>query len=140
MTLHIHLERVLPARPTQLFRMHTDPEQLARWWGPEGFTAPSIELDVRRGGRYRIEMQPPEGPSFFLAGEFRGIDPPHLLRYTFRYEDPDPDDRETVVEFALHDLGDATQLVVDQGPFATEARRARSTNRAGPKRSTVCTS
>jgi uncharacterized protein YndB with AHSA1/START domain len=48
---------------------------LARWCGPKGFSAPSVELDVRAGGSYRIEMQPPEGDAFFLSGEFCEVDP-----------------------------------------------------------------
>jgi uncharacterized protein YndB with AHSA1/START domain len=46
------------------------------------------------------------------------------LAYTFRREDPTPDDRETVVTFSLRDLGGSTELTVDQGIFATEERRA----------------
>jgi uncharacterized protein YndB with AHSA1/START domain len=122
--LTVHLERVLSAPPPLVFRMHAEPDRLARWWGPKGFTAPSIDLDLRVGGRYRIEMQPPEGDRFFLTGEFRAVDPDTRLVYTFRWEDPDPDDRETVVEFSLRDVGAATALTVDQGAFATEARRA----------------
>lgn len=122
--LVLHLQRVLPAARPFVFGLHADPESLARWWGPKGFSAPSVELDVRVGGRYRIEMQPPEGDRFFLSGEFREVDPPGRLAYTFRWEDPDPDDRETVVVLSLRDLGDSTELTVDQGPFATEGRRA----------------
>ncbi len=44
--------------------------------------------------------------------------------YTFRWEDPDPDDRENLVVVSLGDRGDATEVVVEHGPFATEARRA----------------
>jgi len=36
----------------------------------------------------------------------------------------DPDDRETVVEFSLRDLDESTAVTVNQGPFATEGRRA----------------
>jgi uncharacterized protein YndB with AHSA1/START domain len=122
--LTLHLQRVLPARRIVVFRAHVEPEQLAKWWGPKGFTAPSIESDVRVGGRYRIAMQPPDGELFYLSGEFREVDPPIRLTYTFRWEDPDPDDRETLVTFWLGDLGDATELIVDQGVFATEGRRA----------------
>jgi uncharacterized protein YndB with AHSA1/START domain len=122
--LTVHRARVLRAPRAVVFRMHAEPDRLARWWGPKGFTAPSIELDVRVGGRYRIEMQPPEGARFFLSGEFREVDPDRRLVYTFRWEDPDPDDRETVVDFSLRDRGAATALTVDQGVFATEARRA----------------
>lgn len=122
--LMLHLERVLPAPRSLVFRMHAEPNRLARWWGPKGFSAPSVELDLRVGGDYRIEMQPPEGASFFLSGEFREVETGARLTYTFRWEDPDPDDRETVVVFALRDLGGSTALTVDQGAFATEGRRA----------------
>ena len=122
--LVLHLERVLPAPRELVFRMHAEPDLLARWWGPKGFTAPSVELDVCVGGRYRIAMQPPEGDRFFLVGEFREVDPATRLVYTFRWEPPDPDDRETVVVFSVRDRGDSTALTVDQQPFATDARRA----------------
>jgi uncharacterized protein YndB with AHSA1/START domain len=104
--------------------MFTDADELARWWGPKGFTAASVELDARVGGRYRIEMQPPEGGTFWLGGEFREVDPPVRLAYTFRYEEPDPDDRENLVVVTLRDQVDVTEVVVEHGPFATEARRA----------------
>lgn len=122
--LTLHLERVLPAPRPLVFRMHAEPDRLAQWWGPKGFTAPSIELDLRVGGGYRITMQPPDGHGFVLSGEFRDVEPPTRLAYTFRWEPPDPDDRETVVAFALRDLGESTALTVDQGTFVTEERRA----------------
>jgi uncharacterized protein YndB with AHSA1/START domain len=68
-------------------------------------------------------MQPPEGDRFFLVGEFRDVEPAARLVYTFRWEDPHPDDRETLVAFVLRDTGEATELTVDQGDFATEERR-----------------
>jgi len=120
--LNLHLERVLRARREVVFGACTDQEQLAKWWGPRGFTAPSIELDLRVGGSYRIAMQPPEGDLFYLSGEFREVDSPHRLAYTFRWEEPDPDDRETVVTLSFRDFGDSTGLTLDQGPFATEGR------------------
>jgi len=122
--LTLHLKRVLPAPRPLVFRMHAEPDQLAKWWGPKGFTAPRIEFDLRVGGGYRIAMQPPDGDLFYLSGEFREVDPPTRLAYTFRWEDPHPDDRETLVTFSLGDLGESTELIVDQGVFATEARRA----------------
>ncbi len=122
--LTLHLDRVLPAPAPLVFTMHAEPEQWAKWWGPQGFEVPSLELDLRVGGVYRIAMQPPDGALFFLSGEFREVDPPTCLSYTFRWEPPDPDDQETVVVFSLRDQGASTLLVVDQGVFATEARRA----------------
>ena len=120
----LYLERVFPAPPPRVFELQIDPVQLARWWGPKGFTSPSIALDPRVGGSYRIEMQPPEGARFFLTGEFRRVDPPAHLTYTFRWEPPDPDDQETVVAIELQNAGGSTKLSVAQGPFATAARRA----------------
>jgi len=102
----------------------TEPARLAAWWGPRGFTTPEAALDLRAGGRYRFTMQPPDGEPFHLSGEFLEVDPPSRLVYTFRWEEPDPDDRETVVVLALSALGDATQVSLAQGEFATEARLA----------------
>jgi uncharacterized protein YndB with AHSA1/START domain len=118
------MKRVLPAPRERVFKACTEPDELAKWWGPEGFTAPSIELDLRPGGSYRIAMQPPDGDLFFLAGEFREVDPPAQLAYTFRWEDPDPDDQETVVTLSFGDLVESTELVLTQRAFATEGRRA----------------
>jgi uncharacterized protein YndB with AHSA1/START domain len=114
----------LPATPARVFRVLTSRDQLSRWWGPSGFTSPSLDFDPRVGGSYRITMQPPDGEAFHLSGEFREVDPPVRLAYTFRWEEPDPDDQETVVTLTLRDLGEATELVLSQGSFATEGRRA----------------
>jgi uncharacterized protein YndB with AHSA1/START domain len=122
--LTLDLSRVLPLPPARVFRACTDPDELAKWWGPRGFTAPSVELDVRVGGRYRIAMQPPEGDLFYLSGDFREVTPPTRLVSTFRWEDPDPDDCETVVTLTFQDLGGSTELALVQEGFATEARRA----------------
>ncbi len=120
--LTLHLERVFDAPPSLVFEACTEPELLAKWWGPEGFTAPGIATDLRVGGGYRIAMQPPVGELFYLSGEFREVDPPNRLAYTFRWEDPDPEDRETVVTISLRAAEQSTELVLDQGPFATQAR------------------
>ena len=122
--LTLHVGRVVPAPRALIFKLHSEPEQLARWWGPRGFSVPSIDVDLHVGGQYRIAMQPPDGDPFLLVGEFRRIEPPDQLSYTFRYEEPDADDQETVVDFSLHDVGGSTEVAIDQGPFLTEARRA----------------
>lgn len=112
----------LDAPRERVFRTLTEPAALAKWWGPAGFTTPEIELDLRAGGSYLFGMQPPDAELFHLAGEFIEIDPPRLLAYTFRWEEPDPDDQETIVRLSLDDIGDATSVSLSQGEFATEAR------------------
>ena len=120
----LEIERVLPAPREDAFAAFTDPEQLAKWWGPEGFSVPSLSFEPRVGESYRIEMQPPEGEPFYLTGEFRRVEPPARLDYTFVWEDPDPDDVETLVALTFQDLGDSTEVSLTQGPFKTEARLA----------------
>jgi uncharacterized protein YndB with AHSA1/START domain len=123
--LVLRLDRILPAPRTAVYRALTDPEELATWWGPHGFTAPSVEFEPRVGGGYRIAMQPPDGELFHLSGEFTEVEPPACLAYTFRWDPPDPDDRETVVTLVLQDRGEDTTLVqMTQGAFATEDRYA----------------
>jgi uncharacterized protein YndB with AHSA1/START domain len=96
--LGVELRGVMPAPPDRVFSALTEPTQLARWWGLDGFSTPEIELDLRVGGRYRFAMQPPDGEPFYLQGEFVELDPPNMVAYTFRWEDPDPDDVETVAK------------------------------------------
>ena len=122
--MELRLERVLPTPAPAVYQACADPGQLARWWGPQGFTIPSLDFDPRAGAAYRIEMQPPEGEPFYLAGEFREVDPPRRLAFTFRWEDPDPDDVENVAELAFEeDDHDSTRVTLVQGPFRTEERR-----------------
>jgi uncharacterized protein YndB with AHSA1/START domain len=121
--LTLEMSRVLPAARPVVFGAFTDPDQLAHWWGPVGFTVPSVTLDARVGARYRIEMQPPEGDAFHLTGEFKAVDPPGRLAYTFMWEPPDPDDVETLVELSFADRGESTEVVFTQGTFKTEPRR-----------------
>lgn len=77
--LTLHLERVLHAPRERVFAACVEPEQLGEWRGPMGFAAPSVELDVRDGGHYRITMQPPEGDAFHLRGQYSEVDPPQRL-------------------------------------------------------------
>jgi uncharacterized protein YndB with AHSA1/START domain len=122
--LSLEMKRVLPAAPAVVFGAFSDSSELAKWWGPEGFTIPSVEFDPRVGAPYRIEMQPPEGDPFHLSGEFRDVDPPARLAFTFSWEPPDPDDVETLVDLSLTELDGSTEATFTQGPFRTEARRS----------------
>jgi uncharacterized protein YndB with AHSA1/START domain len=122
--LTLEMNRVLAAVPSVVFGAFSDSSELAKWWGPEGFTTLSLEFQPRVGESYRIEMQPPEGEAFYLTGEFREVDPPARLAFTFVWEDPDPDDVETLVVLSFRDLGESTEVAFTQGPFKTEARRA----------------
>jgi uncharacterized protein YndB with AHSA1/START domain len=122
--LVLKLKHVVDSPLERIFNLLTEPAELAKWWGPHGFTTPEVALDLSVGGRYRFTMQPPEGEAFHLSGEFIEIDPPTPLVYTFRWDEPDPDDRETVVVLSLAPVGDATEVSLSQGEFATDERLA----------------
>ena len=118
----LELQMVMDSPRERIFSALTDSTALAGWFGPRGFTMPGIEVDLHVGDGYRFTMQPPEGHRFQIAGEFLEIEAPRRLVYTFRYEEPDPDDRETVVALKLEEVGQATEVSVSQGEFATEER------------------
>ena len=122
--LVLRLKRFLPFPRPLVCRALTDPGELAKWWGPRGFSAPSVDFDPLVGGSYRIAMQPPEDELFHLSGAFREVDPPARLAYTFRWSPPDPDDRETVVSLSLQNRDGGTEVLLIHDGFATEGRRA----------------
>jgi uncharacterized protein YndB with AHSA1/START domain len=121
--LRVEIERTLPASRPLVFAVFTDPNELVKWWGPEGFTVPGLEFNPRVGASYRIEMQPPEGDAFYLTGEFREVDAPSRLAFTFVWEPPAPDDVPTLADLSFRDLGGSTRVAFTQGPFKTEERR-----------------
>jgi uncharacterized protein YndB with AHSA1/START domain len=120
--LTLTMTRTLPAPRSAVWSALTEPEQLAKWWGPKGFTSPDVDFDPQVGGAYRIAMQPPEGDLFHLHGEFSEVDPPGRLAYTFVWDPATPDDRETLVELTLQEGGERTEVHFTQGEFATQER------------------
>jgi uncharacterized protein YndB with AHSA1/START domain len=120
----VRLERTFAAPRAAVYAALTTAEQLREWWGPRGFTAPRIDFDPQSGGSYRIAMQPPDGELFHLSGDFRAVEPPARLAFTFRWEPADSDDRETLATLELAEDGSGTVVRLTQGEFATEERRA----------------
>jgi uncharacterized protein YndB with AHSA1/START domain len=76
------LTRVLNAPRSLVFKAWTDPEQLAQWWGPTGFTNPLCKLDLRVHGEIRIDMRAPDGTVYPMSGAFREIVEPERLVFT----------------------------------------------------------
>ena len=62
-----------------VFAAFTDPKHLAQWWGPNGFTNPLCELDVRPGGAMKIHMRAPNDVVYPMKGIFEEIDEPNRL-------------------------------------------------------------
>lgn len=78
----VEIIRVLDAPRTLVFKAWTDPAQLAKWWGPKGFTNPVCEFDARVGGALRIHMRGPDGSIYPMKGEIRELVPPERLVFT----------------------------------------------------------
>lgn len=68
-------ERVLPATPRQVFAAFEQPDRLARWWGPRGFTNTFERFEFRPGGRWVFVMHGPNGASYPNESVFREIRP-----------------------------------------------------------------
>lgn len=107
------ITRVLDAPRSRVFRMWIDAKHMAQWWGPQGFTNPVCELDVRPGGAIRIHMRAPDGVVHPMTGAFREILEPERLVFTAFAEDQAGKpllEALTTVAFAEH--GGKTKLTV----------------------------
>ncbi len=75
----IVISRILDAPREFVWKCWTEPEEIARWWGPEGFTAPNVKVDLRVGGKYVFCMHGPKGTQFdkdmYSAGDYIEIFP-----------------------------------------------------------------
>lgn len=120
--MRLHLEKILAVPPERVFAAFVDADQLRSWWGPAGYTVPSLRFDATEGEDYRIVMQQPDGSVFHIRGSFRAVEPPRRLDFTFIYEEPDPDDQETLVTLTFDSAESGTRVILDQGPFKTTAR------------------
>lgn len=71
--------RVLPFAPAQVFQAIAEPERLARWWGPAGFTNSFESFDFREGGEWKFVMHGPDGTDHANHSLFEAIEPPRRL-------------------------------------------------------------
>lgn len=62
-----------------VFGAFTDPEKLAQWWGPKGFTNTFNEFDFRPGGFWRFTMHGPDGANYINESQFEEIIEPELI-------------------------------------------------------------
>jgi len=119
------IRRTFPAARERVFRAWTDPEELKRWSAPaDDYTIPTVEVDLRVGGRYRIEMRNPEGELHIAHGVYREVRPPERLVYSWAWEtDPDRGHTQVTVDFLAR--GDATEVVLTHERFPDPPMRDR---------------
>ncbi|MFA9438144.1 SRPBCC domain-containing protein [Uliginosibacterium sp. sgz301328] len=104
----IVIARVLEAPRELVFRAWTDPRQLAQWWGPHGFICADSHVDLRPGGRFRLDMQGPDGLAYPCEGIYHEITPPERIVLGGMLDDRDacgcgipPNGRVTITFAAL---------------------------------------
>jgi len=79
--------RMIDAPRELVWKALTEPEMVMRWWGPKGFTAPVIRIDLRPGGTYLYAMRSPDGKDFWSTGTYREIVPMERLVVTDSFAD-----------------------------------------------------
>jgi uncharacterized protein YndB with AHSA1/START domain len=105
--LSLDVDRLIDARPATVFRLLTDPELYARWFGPPGAKVTVEEMEVVLGGRFLVTIAFDEGGEFGIEGFYEVIDPPNLLVHTWRGVG---EELVTTVRFELEPQGDRTRL------------------------------
>jgi uncharacterized protein YndB with AHSA1/START domain len=92
--------RILEAPRELVWKVWTDPQHKAQWWGPTGFTTTTQEHDVRPGGRWRFTMHGPDGRDYANLVTFLEVSPPSRLVYKHGGErDLEPVNFQTTVTF-----------------------------------------
>lgn len=123
------LTRILKAPRELVWRAWTDPMMLKEWWGPENFTNPKVEGEVRVGGILHITMHGPTGTpydmDFPMINRYREIVPGKKLVYDS--EPIDPNGEKMMEGFAIvifEDHPEGTRLVVTTGAKALKPEAA----------------
>jgi uncharacterized protein YndB with AHSA1/START domain len=113
------MSRTFEAPREAVWRAWTEPEQLARWWGPRGMTVPleSVEIDLRRGGAFRMVMiADASGAEFPSEMRFREVAEPERLVFEW---DAQRGIGSGSVTVTFTDLGDRTEVTTYFAGFAT---------------------
>jgi uncharacterized protein YndB with AHSA1/START domain len=85
----VRLHRVLRASPERVYRAFLDPDAMAKWLPPHGFTGKVHQMDARVGGSYRMSFTNfGTGKSHAFGGKYVELIPGEKIRYTDRFEDP----------------------------------------------------
>jgi len=126
----LRLERLIPTPPEVLFQLWTEPAQLLRWWGPDGYEASVHTLDARPGGRWRTTLRRPDGSVLAMSGVYCIVEPPRRLAFTWAWEDASgARGHETEVVVIFEATPGGTRLVLVQQRF--ESKKARDNHNVG---------
>ena len=108
--LSLELDQLIDARPATVFRLLTEPDLYAGWFGPDGAVTSVKEMELTLGGRLELKIAFP-GSDFEvrIEGFYEVIEPPTRLVHTWRLMD---EELVTTVAFDIEPQGDRTRLRV----------------------------
>jgi uncharacterized protein YndB with AHSA1/START domain len=85
----VRLHRVLRCQPEKIYRAFLEPDAMAKWLPPDGFTCTVHEMNPVVGGRHRLSFRNfSNGQQHAFAGSYLELAPGERLRYTDRFDDP----------------------------------------------------
>jgi uncharacterized protein YndB with AHSA1/START domain len=110
----VRLHRVFTAKPEKLYRAFLEPDALARWLPPNGFTATVHHLEPKVGGTHKISFRNfTTGNSHSFGGTYLELIPNRKLRYTDAFDDPGlPGEMNVIIELRAVSVG--TEMTVEQ--------------------------
>jgi len=117
----LEVKRMFPAPREKVFAAWTRPDALKRWWGvSEGYTVPIAEVDLQVGGKYRLAMMPPDGKQVIvMSGEYRVIQPPEKLVFTWGFENEEGGMESLItLQFVAH--GNQTEIILTHEYYGPE--------------------
>lgn len=110
----VRLHRVLRSPPERIYRAFLDPDAMAKWIPPHGFTGKVHEMDARVGGRHRMSFTNfGTGSSHSFGGTYTELTPHERIRYTDQFDDPNLSG-EMQVTISLRAVGCGTEVEIVQ--------------------------
>lgn len=120
----LSLRRHYAATPERVWRAWTTPDALKAWFSPSNaMPVLSAETDVRIGGRFRIAITDPSGDASVASGEYREVEPPRRLVFTWAWQSTP--ERVSLVTVSLSPAEGGTLLTLTHEMFFDEAARDR---------------
>jgi uncharacterized protein YndB with AHSA1/START domain len=81
------LTRTFDAPKERVWRAWTDPDEVMRWWGPQGFTSPTCRMDFREGGTTLVCMRSEQGWDLYNTWTYRSIEPMDRIEFVQGFAD-----------------------------------------------------
>jgi uncharacterized protein YndB with AHSA1/START domain len=114
----IRLHRVLRAKPARVYKAFLDPDAMAKWLPPNGFTGKVHHMDAKVGGTYKMSFTNfTSGNSQSFGGEYLELVPNERIRHTDRFDDPNlPGQMEVTITLKPVSVGTEVTIVQDGVP------------------------